>query len=320
MNVPALRDRPCPACGGHDATPEIASRQPADEQTLDALEPYWFGIDKQRQFFTYHRCHGCGLLYNRSFFGDAQLARLYGAMPPNMDLVPDSAIAATQRGYFRAASRRVAVDGDYLEIGPDVGHIVADAAREGQFGRFWLFEPNTEVHARLHRAAAGNATTILTNMSDLSAVPDASVGLAVMVHVLDHLLDPLEMLRAIRRKLRAGGALMIVTHDERSMLRRLLRGRWPAFCLQHPELYNPATIASLLERARFDGIEVTRSTNQFPADFLIRQAAQALGMRLGRLPLPKHALRLRLGNMLTFAWAPATQSAAVPWSPAERAA
>lgn len=311
MTAPALRGRACPVCASRDAVPEIASRRPADDQSLAELEPFWFGIDKQRQFFTYHRCQSCGLLYNRSFFDQAQLARLYGAMPPNMDLVPDSAIAATQAGYFRAAAARVALEGDYLEIGPDVGHIVAEAARAGQFDRFWLFEPNAAVHPRLRRAAGARAT-VLAEMTDLSPVPDAGVGLAVMVHVLDHLLDPLAMLTAIRRKLRPGGALMIVTHDEKSTLRRLLGARWPAFCLQHPELYNPVTITALLGRAGFGSVEVTRSTNHFPIDFLARQAAQALGTKLPRVPLPKRALRLRLGNMLTLARVAADQAAAAP--------
>ena len=309
MTAPALHDRPCPLCFSDDAAPEVTSRQAADGQTFAALEPYWFGIDKERQFFTYYRCRGCGLLYNRTFFDEAQLERLYGAMPPNMDLVPQRAIVATQRGYFRAAAERLPLTGGYLEIGPDVGHVVAQATREGDFDRFWLFEPNTAVHGRLRRAA-NNRATILSDMTDLSAVPDGSVGLAVMAHVLDHLINPLEMLRSIRRKLRPGGTLMLVTHDEQSMLRTLLGARWPAFCLQHPELYNPGTITALLEIARFDAIEVTRSTNHFPIDFLARQAAQAFGVTLGQLPLPKRALRLRLGNMLTFARAPATQAAA----------
>jgi hypothetical protein len=305
MTFPAVTDRPCPLCGSHVARAHVSSRRRAELRPLAELEPYWFGIDKERRFFTYHRCADCGLLYNRSFFDDAQLADLYAAMPPNMDQVSDAAITATQHGYFAQTLRRIAPGGDYLEIGPDVGHIAAEAAAVG-FERFWLFEPNRGVHPRLRAAVAGRPAEILTDMTDLSAVPPASVTLAVMVHVLDHLLDPLAMLADIRAKLRPGGMLMIVTHDEGSLLARALGPRWPAYCLQHPELYNPATITRLLGRAGFDGVEVTRSANHFPVDFLARQAAQAVGLRaLGRVPLPKRAVRLRLGNMLTFAIAPA---------------
>lgn len=304
MTYPALRERPCPLCGADDAVAEISSHRRAEHRSLDELKPYWFGIDKERRFFTYHRCRCCGLLYNREFFDDAQLGALYAAMPPNMDQVSDDAIVATQRGYFDAIADRAALDGDYLEIGPDIGHIARAAAREGSFDRFWLFEPNRDVHERLRAASRGYPTEISTDMADLSPVPDGSVGLAVMVHVLDHLLDPVAMLGAIRRTLRPGGMLAIVTHDERSALRRLLGARWPAFCLQHPELYNAVTIRLLLDRAGYAGAEVTRSANHFPIDFLARQGAQAIGMRaLGRLPLPRRAVRLRLGNMLTFATA-----------------
>jgi len=138
-------------------------------------------------------------------------------------------------------------------------------------------------------------------MTDLSAVPDGSVGLAVMVHVLDHLLDPRAMLAAIRAKLRPDGALLMVTHDERSLLSRVLGPRWPAFCLQHPQLYNPQTIERLCTRTGFSGVRVGRSANHFPLDFLGRQALAALGLRGTRVPLPKRAVKVRLGNIITLA-------------------
>jgi SAM-dependent methyltransferase len=280
----------------------VASRRPAEQLSVAKLEPFWFGIDKERHFFTYHRCVGCGLLYNRTFFSEAQLGKLYAAMPPNMDQVPDDAIIATQRGYFAAAAAREVFAGDYLEIGPDVGHLVGEAARAGTFERFWLFEPNHGVHPRLRDALGSASGQILPSMTDLSAVPDGVVGLAVMVHVLDHLLDPSAMLTEIRAKLRPGGTLMIVTHDERSALSRMLGPKWPAFCLQHPELYNPVTIERLLTNTGFASVEVKRSTNHFPIDFLARQLSQAAGVRaLGQLPLPRRSIGLRLGNMLTFA-------------------
>jgi hypothetical protein len=44
-----------------------------------------------------------------------------------------------------------------------------------------------------------------------------------------------------------------------------------------------------------------RSRNYFPIDFLARQAAWTVGVRLNRVPLPRRAIGLRLGNMLTVA-------------------
>ncbi|NWK98185.1 class I SAM-dependent methyltransferase [Sphingobium lactosutens] len=306
MTLPALRDRACPACGAKTGKDEVACPGDAGTMTVAQLRPYWHGLEKTKHFFPYRRCADCALLYNPVFFDDAQLADLYAAMPPNMDMLPFSAVADTQRGYFAAAARSGPLSGDYLEIGPDIGHLVTEAVAHGGFGRFWLFEPNRAVHDQLKQATGGKPASILTDMTDLSPVPDGSVGLAVLVHVLDHLLDPLTMLRTIGTKLKPGGTLLIVTHDEGSLLRRALGRRWPPFCLQHPLLYNPGTIRRLVARAGFPAIRVVPSTNYFPIDFLVRQGAQAAGFTLpGRLPLPRRAIALRLGNMLTIAQAAA---------------
>lgn len=301
--------RDCPACGSSDACREVRAGKAAETMTLDALRPFWAGLFKEKCFFSYHRCRDCGQLYNPVFFTGEQLGQLYARMAPNMDAVGDAAIVATQRGYFARTVEQGGVGGGYLEIGPDVGHIVRAAALHGGFNRFWLFEPNEAIHDTLRAAVGGLPATLSTGMDDLSSVPDGSIGLAVMVHVLDHLLDPLAMLTQIRAKLRPGGTLMIVTHDESSLLRHVMGRRWPPFCLQHPELYRPATMKALLGRAGFEDVVVEGSRNVFPLDFLVRQAAWAAGIRVRRVPLPPVPVGLKLGNILTLATAPAQAAA-----------
>ena len=304
--------RNCPACGSSDSRREVRAAKTAETMTLDQLRPFWAGLFKAKCFFSYHRCRNCALLYNPMFFTPDQLGDLYARMAPNMDAVGDAAIVATQQGYFARAAAQGGLDGGYLEIGPDVGHIVREAALHGGFDRFWLFEPNVTIHDQLRDAAGRGRARLSTDMDDLSPVPDGSVGLAVMVHVLDHLLDPLAMLAQIRAKLRPGGMLMIVTHDESSLLRRIMGKRWPPFCLQHPELYNPATMKALLGRAGFSDVLVEGSRNVFPLDFLARQAAWAAGIRVKRVPLPPIPVGLKLGNILTLATAPVQAAARSP--------
>ncbi|MFC4254990.1 methyltransferase domain-containing protein [Altererythrobacter xixiisoli] len=298
----AFLHRSCPACGEQGAPPEMRAGKMAEAMELGALRSFWAGLFKEKCFFTYHRCQTCELLYNPVFFTQDQLVELYSQMAPNMDMVSDEAIIATQRGYYQRVLRQHGgQSGGYLEIGPDVGHIVYEAAARGTFDHFYLFEPNRAIHGRLRAAASGWPVTLSAGMKDLSMVPDGSVGMAVMVHVLDHLLDPLAMLIQIRAKLRPGGSLMIVTHNEGSLLRRVMGERWPPFCLQHPELYRPQTIASLLTRAGFHNVVVERSRNVFPLDFLAKQAVWAAGLQVKNVPLPSIPIGLKLGNILTLA-------------------
>lgn len=298
MNATAYIRRSCPVCGSQEAEDEVHSARRAEAMRLENLRPFWSGFFKEKVFFSYHRCADCELLYAPRFFSDAQLDELYAEMAPNMDIVTTDAILATQRGYYEEAARAGAAGG-YLEIGPDVGHVVTHAARSGRHDHFWLFEPNRAVHSELAAATQGSPHTISTSMTDLSAVPEGSVGLAVMVHVLDHLLEPVAMLEQIRRKLRPDGALVTVTHNERSALRYIMGKRWPPFCLQHPEVYNPRSIEALMRRAGYADVKVARSRNYFPLDFIVKQAAWTIGIKLDRLNLPKIPLGLKLGNILT---------------------
>jgi len=292
--------RSCPICDCSDHEVEVASKRPAESLGFEELRQYWATFADEKVFFSYVRCRNCRLLFTPQFFSDRQLELLYAALPPNMGAAGVDAIDATQRGYFESATNGVDLSGGYLEIGPDVGHIARHAAGSGKFDRFWLFEPNEAVHPQLSAAAGQYPHHVSAGMTDLSAVPDGTVGLAVMVHVLDHLVDPGALLAQIQAKLRPGGRLMTVTHNEQSLLRRLLGRRWPPFCLQHPELYNPDSIAKLLNRYGFEDVQVKRSVNHFPLRFLGQYAAQTLGVKLKRVPLPDISVGLKLGNILTL--------------------
>ena len=293
--------RNCPACGADQPRDEVFSERRAETVSLEELRPYWAGLFKEKVFFTYSRCGACAQMYTPHFFTNDQLGELYADMAPNMEDVPGPALEATQRGYWREARKTAPLDGGFLEIGPDIGYIVRDASREANYDHYWLFEPNRAVHAELAAATNGKPHTISTDMDDLSPVPDGSIGLAVMIHVLDHLLDPAAMLAQIRTKLKPGGTLMIVTHNEKSLLRSLMGVKFPPFCLLHPELYNPGTMTKLVKRAGYDSVQVGRSRNYFPLAFMIRQAAWTAGVDLAKAPLPQTPIGLKLGNMLTLA-------------------
>lgn len=295
--------RPCPCCGAASdhATLGVASPRPAERRPFGDLADRWHGIFKEKSFFTYKRCTTCGLLYNEEYFDSDQLSQLYGAMPENMSDVPASALSRTQRGYFREFERHAKLSGDLLEIGPDNGLFVEHCVRDGGFSQYWMFEPNIDVHGALRERLAGTTHRIVSSMFDLSDVPDGSISAAVMIHVLDHLTTPVTFLEAVREKMTSTGTLLIVTHDERSFLARLMGHRWPAYCLQHPHLFNRSSIREMLKRAGFTVAGTYPSTNHFPVTYLMQHVAFALGMNVKVPMLESLQIGLKLGNMITIA-------------------
>jgi hypothetical protein len=275
--------------------------------SYDMLVPYWNGFFKEKIFFSYERCLVCGLLYAPIFFDGDQLAKLYSQMPPNMDTVPIEALRRTQRGYFDVLAQHSPLGNNYLEVGPDIGLFTENCVRNSHFNKYWLFEPNRAVWPILDKAMKNTHYEIVPEMFGFARIPDRSVSAAIMIHVLDHLPDPLAMLKRMREKLIPGAILIIVTHNESSMLRRIFGRRWPPFCLQHPQLYNPASMRATMKAAGFQTVEIRRTVNHFPLHFLIKHLMWAMGAKVKDAPsFGNISVGLKLGNMLAVAQVPGT--------------
>src|SRR5438309_1433277 len=132
MEQNSFLSRICPVCGSQPPAPAISSELRAESLGFDALVPHWNGFFKDKAFFSYARCGGCGLLYAPTFFNAPQLENLYGQMPPNMAEVPLEALRRTQRGYFEILKNVSPCDGGFIEVGPDIGLFTESCVRDGR--------------------------------------------------------------------------------------------------------------------------------------------------------------------------------------------
>ena len=300
--------RQCPCCGSNiKSDAQVFSEKRAEDLSYEELTPYWNGFFKDKIFFSYKACEKCQMLYAPIFYNASQLEALYAQMAPNMDIVPLSALENTQRSYFDHLKQSAELTGGFIEIGPDIGLFTQHCVSEGHFDHYWLFEPNLAVHTELSGRMKNSKISIIDSMFGFSQVPDHSVNVAVMIQVLDHLLDPVATLVELRKKLRPGAKLLLVTHNEQSLLRKIVGTKWPAFCLQHPQIYNPKTITALLERAGYEVNSIDRSKNYFEFGFLLKHLLWAFGIKVNSLPaFLNFTIPLKLGNMMTIA-APKTR-------------
>lgn len=299
-----LRRESCPCCGDalSSAVPEVRSRPTAESLPFNALGPFLSSYGSERAFFTYHRCGDCGALYCPAYLTQEMLDRLYARQPENMAEAPLNARRRTQEPYFSILRRHSRLAGSYLELGADIGLFAELCARHGNFDHSWIYEPNEMVHAALSNRLGGRPHTI--RAADFSArdIPAQSISSAVMIQVLDHLLDPLRTLKDIHAVLEPGGVLIVATHDTRSLLARMLGRRWPPYTLQHPHLFSPESLRRLFERAGFEMLEVVKTPNYFPATYLARAAFLVLGMSARFIPNWERPLvSLRLGNIAAVA-------------------
>lgn len=295
-------DRNCPSCNASEYSREIFTEPSAENLEFHDVQKSWNGLFNDKYIYSYSRCKNCGLLFAPIYLTDEQLGVLYGGMPPNMEEVGGESIYKTQTGYLDFIRPDIKPTDQYLEIGPDIGLFAKKVSQKWKFDKFWMYEPNLMVVQNIQESLAGENIEIVHDLKDLSKVSDGTVGLAVLIHVLDHLTDPLRMLEQIRKKLRDGGQLLVVTHNERSILARILGKKWPAYCMQHPQLYNKKSMGELIAVSGLRLEAIKDTVNYMQISFLVKTLFWVVFKK--RINVPHFLdidIGLKLGNIVTVA-------------------
>lgn len=304
----------CPSCDATQISPaEVFSDPPAESFKFDDLKKFFDDTFKEkafsearfakgeRVFFSYHRCRNCGLLFCRKYFTPDQLQQLYGATEDNSGGLSNQVLQKTQQGYFNVLKKFSPLEGKLLEIGPDIGLFTEICARQGKFERFWLFESNRDSWTELKKSAGDKKSSIHENMFDLAPIPDHALSVAVAIHVMDHMVNPKSMLVEIRKKLKPSSILLMVTHNEGSLLTKIIGKKWPPYSLFHPELYNPSSMKSLLESAGYSVLSIGKTANVFPVTHFIKHGLRVLGVNFSLPEMAFLHVPVKLGNIITIA-------------------
>jgi hypothetical protein len=276
----------------------VSSENPAENLSFEELSEHFIGLRMKQVFFSYSRCGQCGLLYCPVFFSEEALTSLYSSMPDNTSVGGLEGTRRTQAGYAELLGE-ANIEGQFLDIGADIG-LLTEAVQSRTKTSAVCIEPNESVWPEI-RERLGEKVGIHKSIGDL--LPGVKFGQIGAVHVLDHLLEPKTLLRETRKISVESGELLLVVHDEKSILRSLLASKWPPFCLQHPQLFNPDTLRSVLGSAGWSTRQIGRTTNYISLGNGINNAMGLIGSgtfelspRLSRITVP-----VRTGNMYALA-------------------
>ena len=157
-----------------------------------------------------------------------------------------------------------------LDIGAGPGYFCRIALDEG-----WE-AAGVEISAR---AVEIGRDRLGVSYIDLEAVPAASVDVVCCRHVVEHVADPLGVLRALRRVLKPGGVLVVhAPHQEplSFLLRNRLRRRPDTLCAlylpDHVLGFTASSLSRVAKRAGFDtlSVEATGKWSAYSDPFFLR--------------------------------------------------
>jgi SAM-dependent methyltransferase len=297
-----LTARACPVCGNTDET-RVRFPERIDNRRLTAMS---YASRKEPEYMSLRMviCPGCDLLYAPRVPTAQVLAAAYAET--GYDSGTEARYAADS--YARALRARLGRGHEgsaALEIGTGNGALLAHLRGFG-FTEVLGIEPS--------RAAADSAEPdvrprIRVEGFDAGRLPQSHFALVVANQTLEHVENPYELLEAARGLLRPGGMFMVVSHNFRHPLMRLLGARSPIIDIGHLQVFSPKSLEFALKRARFGSVEIRPFANRYPLHYWVRlmPIPQAIKRPLHRW-LRRGAgrgtgLEARVGNMVAWATA-----------------
>jgi 2-polyprenyl-3-methyl-5-hydroxy-6-metoxy-1,4-benzoquinol methylase len=142
--------------------------------------------------------------------------------------------------------------GKLVELGSSMG-LLLDSFREDGWDVLGI---DPDRNGCRHATQRLNIPTIATTL-EVADQPDESVDVMVMLHVIEHVPDPVQTLREIHRVLKPGGHLVIETPRYDTLMYKLLGRRERSLgCNGHIYFFTTDTLRRTYEAAGFETVRL----------------------------------------------------------------
>ena len=243
------------------------------------------------------RCWSCGLVFASPHPTRDELDRMYSKSffqvgEKFAGLARSPGMLNAERRVLRLLASPGVLRGRWLDVGCATGDFMV-AARP-HVKQITGIEMSTyavdQARARgLHNVMAGDFLEV--------SFDAGLVDVVTMWDVIEHVPDPLAALRRAADVLRDDGMLVLSTGDVESLAARMTGRFWHLMIPpRHLYFFSPATIGTLLVRAGFEILSVSKPGKRVPLDFAFWKLATLVTPRAGGAALRLGAA-IRLGRL-----------------------
>jgi SAM-dependent methyltransferase len=204
-----------------------------------------------------YRCSNCGFLQCSDL---PEVVQFYEDLE-DADYEAGRQERGLQARRILELARTLQPEGRLLDVGAGSGMLVEQAIQLGYHAE------GIEPSAWLHKVARERNLPVHLGTFPHSAVP-GKFDLITLIDVIEHVSNPMELLRNIAAGLAESGIAVIVTPDVSSVAARILGWKWWHFRVAHIGYFNKRTVLFALTQSGLQPVLIRRPAWYFGADYL----------------------------------------------------
>jgi len=143
------------------------------------------------------------------------------------------------------------------------------------------------------------------NLGTLEAqeYPEYHFDAVVMSHVIEHVHNPLRLMKECYRILKSGGRVVLVTPNGKSWGHRMFQDAWLGLDPpRHLHVFTPRSLCQLVERAGFQDLSVSTTVREADGVFVMSRAIRHTGKYIWSSP-QSYSMRISAWGVQLAEWA-----------------
>jgi SAM-dependent methyltransferase len=242
-----------------------------------------FSARRTTEHFHYEmvKCLKTGLIFSRHILDDAALNELYKGSVVTFGEQTEY----IKRDYWQPLSGFVKKwqTKKALDIGCSNGFFL-EVMKDNGFEEVYGVEPGEEPKKIARQDVRDN---IHTGFYGAGLYPKDNFDLITCFQTLDHLSDPLGMLKNMFENVKPGGHVYMIMHNTKALQAKLFGEKSPIIDVEHIYLFNKENLPALCQKAGFKVVSVFDVKNGYPLSYWARMS-----------PLPLKKMWIGLFKML----------------------
>ena len=298
VKILTTKSRRCPVCFDSNKNSVIFQKENIDKKKITS---FTYASRKNPEFMCHEmvRCLNCDLVYVTVPPDKLKLSEAYHTA--DYDSSEEAIDAAeTYIDHINEVVSKLNSKSKILEIGSGSGDFLYNLKKKG-FTNLTGIEPSISAINSAHPEIKSHLQEGIFQVDNFQ---EMKYDLVCCFMTLEHVYDPREISESVNKILKKGGYFVMVVHNYRSLVNRILGKKSPIIDIEHMQLFSKKSIRLLLNKTNYNDIKINDFSNLYSINYWVRLLPISNLIKkffikiLNKIKLDNFKIKINVGNII----------------------